>query len=200
MSQSGTGAESVLEKKTRDVLRKSYRELPVAKDLPRLASRIKVEDLEGRALLAPLGANAGPSDHLLNLFRTLTLAIEGEDAAKRVEKEYHETFTHSASTSSADGSTTNTLVDRILETKLDGFISRVLGGDESRVVQLLKTCNQSAIAGAVIELKVALGVSNTTKDVPNSWVFVITVPGAGRAGPVQVRNHKREQALVRVDK
>lgn len=47
------------------------------------------------------------------------------------------------------------IVERILEAKLDGFLSKVVLGDESRVLRLLKSCNQSAIAGAVIELKVS---------------------------------------------
>jgi hypothetical protein len=50
-----------------------------------------------------------------------------------------------------------------------------LGGDTSRVIRLLKCCNQSAIAPSIIELKMTLGAANTTKDVPNTWFFIITI-------------------------
>ena len=68
---------------------------------------------------------------------------EREQEAQRIEKAFAEHFDNV------------NVVERIMEAKLDTFISKTLLGDESRVVRLLKSCNQSAIAGAVIELKVA---------------------------------------------
>ena len=110
--------------------------------MPRLASRIRIEDSHGKSLIPPPPPNAGPIDHLAALLKALYLAIEGEAEAQRIEKGFAEHFDNV------------TVVERIMEAKLDVFLSRVLMGDESRVVRLLKSCNQSAIAGAVIELKV----------------------------------------------
>ena len=111
-------------------------------DLPRLASRIRIEDSHGKSLIPPPPPNAGPIDHLAALFKGLYIAVEGEAEGQRIEKAFAEHFENV------------TVVERIMEAKLDGFISKVLLGDESRVVRLLKSCNQSAIAPAVIELKV----------------------------------------------
>lgn len=93
-------------------------------------------------MIPPAPPNAGPIDHLAGLFKALYLVIEGEAEAQRIEKAFAEQFDNV------------NVVERILEAKLDVFISKTLSGDESRVVRLLKSCNQSAIAGAVIELKV----------------------------------------------
>lgn len=93
-------------------------------------------------MLPPPPANPGPIDHLASLFKGLYAVIEGETEAQRIEKAFAEHFDNA------------NVVERIMEAKLDTFISKTLLGDESRVVRLLKSCNQSAIAGAVIELKV----------------------------------------------
>jgi hypothetical protein len=88
--------------KTRAVLQKSVKELPVAKDLPRLVSRIRLEvslehpalgyrvlkpllqDHTGKSLLPPPPAQTSPADNLLVLLRTLYSIFEGEEASQKV--------------------------------------------------------------------------------------------------------------------
>jgi len=145
-----------LEQKTRDILKKNYKDLPVAKDLPRLAKRISIHGEKGaKVLLTPSEQPVGP--YLKSIFETLYQAFGETSLLEKLE----------------EGWTTCFDEKKELEKVMERFLAQYVG-EESKSLQILKACNQGVISGAVIELKFALGITHTTKDVPNSWFFTIT--------------------------
>jgi len=71
------------------------------------------------------------------------------------------------------------------------FLNEIFGGNDSKVVRLIKSCNQAIIAPVIIQLKTHLGVENMTKDVAKSWTTKIFV----ERDEILVCIYKREQQL-----
>jgi hypothetical protein len=128
--------------KIRNVYLRSYEDLPVAKDLPRLAKFIAISDEEGRILpftedeklksSSFLVENTLPIHvkiflHIRRVLLTLTTALEGDEKAKEVDK----------------------LLTPNLQAGENFFLPEVLGkflittwGEESKVLKVLKCVNQ----------------------------------------------------------
>lgn len=71
------------------------------------------------------------------------------------------------------------------------FLNEKFGGDDSKVVRLIKACNQAIIAPVVTALKTQLGVENMTRDVSKSWITKIYV----EEEQIMICTYKREQQL-----
>lgn len=164
---------------TRTVLARPYGQLPMKKDLPRLAKVIQICDGDGHSIhykprtIPESDPQAPPGNEALRrLLLKLTFALEGEPEARKLEDLI-------AAKTAADGVYLPEVLNDVFEE---------MGGDGNRVVKTLKACNQDAIAKPVIELKVKMGMENTTKDVSNSWRIIIIV----ESDHVHVLNKKRE--------
>jgi len=163
-------------KKIKDALNKSFKELPVAKDLPRLAKRISIRN-EGHLVLTSTPEISIP-DYLFKIFMILSRLL-------RIETHIYTKMEEGWKTCWEEEE--NTEIEKIMVRFLEEYV-----GDENRVIRVLKSCNQAVIANAIIELKLALGANNATKDVPDSWFLVISV----QQDRVIVENKKREQSLL----
>eukprot|EP01102_Stenamoeba_stenopodia_P016444 TRINITY_DN5752_c0_g2_i3.p1 TRINITY_DN5752_c0_g2~~TRINITY_DN5752_c0_g2_i3.p1 ORF type:complete len:690 (-),score=105.74 TRINITY_DN5752_c0_g2_i3:957-3026(-) len=146
-----------LEQKTRDILKKNYKDLPVAKDLPRLAKRISIYGDKGAKLLLSPSDQIPVGPYLKSIFETLYQAFGETSLLEKLEEGWATCYDDK----------------KELEKVMERFLAQYVG-EESKSLQILKACNQGVISGAVIELKFALGITHTTKDVPNSWFFTIT--------------------------
>lgn len=158
-----------LEQKTRDILKKNYKDLPVAKDLPRLAKRISINDAQNRPLLQP--GDAPVQEYIPQIFSTLYRFFDEKERDEKLKEGWEACYDDK----------------KELEKVMDRFLAQYVG-EESKSLQILKACNQGVISGAVIELKFALGITHTTKDVPNSWFFTVTC----QPGTTSVTSTKRE--------
>lgn len=178
--------------KVRNVWSRPFAELPVAKDLPRLAKFMVISDEDGLAVpynenhVYDLKKREGPDGtvpvdfklflHVRRVLLSLTLALEGPEKAAAVEL-------------ALDAQTD--YENFFLPEVLTAFLGAHLGDDNNPVIKVLKCCNQSAIAPALIELKFGLGVENTTKDVSNSWRLIVIIS----ADKVRAMNQKRELCI-----
>eukprot|EP00013_Stygamoeba_regulata_P018326 CAMPEP_0177679270 /NCGR_PEP_ID=MMETSP0447-20121125/29505_1 /TAXON_ID=0 /ORGANISM="Stygamoeba regulata, Strain BSH-02190019" /LENGTH=1069 /DNA_ID=CAMNT_0019188433 /DNA_START=92 /DNA_END=3301 /DNA_ORIENTATION=- len=170
--------DDATKQKTRLVLSKPFANLPVTKDLPRLAKYITICDGEGRILRSTkdLFDDSSSYDHVRDVLVTLSRIFDGDERAQQV----HDSF-----------STVMTPMNYTLPEVLRSYVDKHLGGDSSQVVKVLKAVNQAAISSAVIELKMRLGADNTTKDVAQSWKIIILV----RDDCILVRQRKRERDI-----
>lgn len=162
--------------KVKGMLQKSFQGLPMATDLPRLANIKIVHD--GTEIPGPDTASS-TLDKLNWIFSTLTRILEGPEAAEATSEKFRAAFAEDAS---ASGTISKNQVTTLLTS---------IGGDDSPVVKVLKPVNQVAISPAIIELKTLLGLDNMTKDVRNSWFFVIKISDAN----ITVSSHKRDQCI-----
>ena len=71
--------------------------------------------------------------------------------------------------------------NEVVSKGLVGYLKDQFGGGSdveagnSRVIGAIKACNQAVVSPAIIELKMAVGIQNMTKDVKDSWTFDIQV-------------------------
>eukprot|EP01122_Echinamoeba_exundans_P010031 TRINITY_DN3643_c0_g1_i1.p1 TRINITY_DN3643_c0_g1~~TRINITY_DN3643_c0_g1_i1.p1 ORF type:complete len:473 (+),score=83.22 TRINITY_DN3643_c0_g1_i1:54-1472(+) len=162
--------------KVKGMLQKSFQALPMATDLPRLAN-IKIVH-NGSEIPAP-DANATTLDKMEWIFSSLTKILEGAEAAQTVSEKFKAAFTEDVSASGT-----------ISKNQVTTFLTSI-GGDDSAVIKALKPVNQVTISPAIIELKTLLGLDNMTKDVRNSWYFVIDITDT----TITVSSHKRDQCI-----
>jgi hypothetical protein len=162
--------------KVKGMLQKSFQALPMATDLPRLAN-IKIVH-NGSEIPAP-DATATTLDKLEWIFSSLTKILEGPEAAQTVSEKFKAAFTEDVSASGT-----------ISKNQVTTFLTSI-GGDDSTVIKALKPVNQVTISPAIIELKTLLGLDNMTKDVRNSWYFVIDITDS----TISVSSHKRDQCI-----
>ena len=128
--------------KIRNVFLRTFEDLPVAKDLPRLAKFVTICDEDGRLL--PFSEQEIVSSstyvldgvlpveikiflHIRRVLLTLTTALEGEEKAKDLDKAMQPHFNNE---------------NFFLPEVLGKFMATQLGGDESKVVRVLKCANQ----------------------------------------------------------
>jgi hypothetical protein len=164
--------------KIKGLLQKSYTALPMSTDLPRLANIRIFHD--GKEI--PLVSSESPPSTLEKLnfiFTTLSEILVSHEAAQQVAAHFKE---HMAEATSASGT--------ISKNQVADFL-KAIGGDDSPVINVLKPVNQVSISPAIIELKTVLGLENMTKDVRNSWFFLITVT----ADNIVVQSKKRDQCI-----
>jgi hypothetical protein len=159
-----------VEQKTKAILSKKFTELPVAKDLPRLAKKISIENGDRSVLLSPSESVKVP-DYLYNIFKTMFHALEEKENEENLESGWKMCYDEK----------------RELEKILDRYLTQYVS-EGSKALQVLKACNQGVISTAVIELKTALGVQHPTKDVSNQWQFKITL----EPSVIKVSSNKRE--------
>jgi len=159
------------------LLQRSYTDLPIAIDLPRLARLIDIKDASGEMLLK-LDEDAFAFDYVREILVVLTKMLYPEEDVKQYEKDFVEYFKIGKS---------------VPETRLNNWLKKV-GGDESKVIQLLRLCNQAAMAAVIIELKIALGMDNATVDMVNTWRFCVQF-GDEHTNQVLVSAVKREQSM-----
>ena len=211
--------------KVKKVFLRTYDDLPVAKDLPRLAKFIEICDESGVPLsyveskildLSPFKNETGGiiSEVLIfvqirRVLLTLCLALVGSDFCKKIDKLLLQQIGNE-----------NFLLPEVL----GSFLAKHFGED-SKIIKVLKCCNQvcfffnlfikkkknnknyliffcfffrffctiykfkAAIAPAIIELKMTLGMENTTKDVAGTWRITVIIANDSY---IRVLNTKRE--------
>src|SRR3989338_7205576 len=177
-NESSHPQESIAVGKTKALLEKPFDDLPVAKDLPRLAKQILVCDSDGHILRSTEGVQFDMEPafvHVRDILVTLAKELCRDESSAKIASAFDATMTP---------------VNISLPEVLGKFLRDVVGGDGSPVVSVLKSCNQSAISPAVIELKTALGSENGTKDVSDSWKIIILL--RPEENTIQVTNKKRE--------
>eukprot|EP01120_Amphizonella_sp_Union-15-10_P007137 TRINITY_DN2376_c0_g1_i2.p1 TRINITY_DN2376_c0_g1~~TRINITY_DN2376_c0_g1_i2.p1 ORF type:complete len:536 (-),score=111.72 TRINITY_DN2376_c0_g1_i2:324-1931(-) len=158
-----------------DILHKDFTSLPVCIDLPRLINFMKV--YKNGILVSGTEEQKGPNwpitKKLFQLVVTLAEEINGTEVKKKVSDRFFDYVElHNPHS---------------LSRTLEKFFSEILGS-ESYVLSILKSCNQSAIAPAIVELKMALGMEHMTKDVKNSWRFQISI----NSGIQELNSESRE--------
>ena len=120
-----------------NIVQRPFKSLPLAIDIPRLAANFEVR--RGTEVLWSL-TGSSPQETLRSLLQALTAAIDG--TIERFQADYGRYMNR-------EGQDVSKALER--------FLDEVLGGDNSRTVQLLKAANQAIIGPAVVELKLALG-------------------------------------------
>lgn len=153
--------------KIENLWQRSFEGRTMFNDLPRFAQTIQVfGGSTGDLLLHAPTSGAGAVRNLHDLLVVLTRELEGDELADRVNRTFAEQFR------SPEDVQNKTLFVK--------YLTDLYGGEESRVVRLLKACNQSVPSPAIIELQKALisksGQAGMTKDVKDSWIFHIHLP------------------------
>jgi len=161
-----------------NILQRPFATLPVAIDLPRLSSLMCVErkTQTGEVEVVYSPADTSVTTNLRLLLAALSINLEPE-IDRNVDKAFENYFSKG-----------NVEIARVLVK----FLQQEFGGDESKVVRVVKSCNQAVISPALIELKMSMGVTNMTKDVAHSWFITITIE---HNKEIFVRTRKREQHI-----
>jgi hypothetical protein len=162
-----------------NILSRPFKSLPVAIDLPRLASTFEINRVDGSGSRC-LFASAGDSVlmNLRSIIGVVSEEMQGRDFASTVRSGFDEHI--------------KTANSEVLPKALDRLLEEVMKGDSSSSIRLLKSCNQATISPAVVEIKFALGVAFLTKDVKGSWKTIINFLEDGN---IQVVTRKREQCV-----
>jgi len=166
---------------------KTVDELPVAKDLPRLARRIVVLD-ENDSLVHESPSAATDEDTSLKrsveltseLILAIVEALEGQTRADELRPKLKEIVDEATETSEAE-----TLVKRMIE---------IVGKEESSpTVRALKTVHQDIVGHCTFQLKQHITSRFMTKDVrtPEGWRIAIRIA----PDHFQVSHTRREQSI-----
>lgn len=173
-------------KETQTKFAKRFRDTPMCKDLPRLASRISVRSdaglpdgyadeqraqAEGFNLLAPVT--------LVPVYVAMRCLAAGLGEARCGAQLAAEFATQMATVSPG------------AERDAIGALCDSLGGDDCRVVRLLKTCTQGFVAPVAIDMRMRLGMAHMLSDVPGTWQIGIEISHAD-VGCVRVTHSRAE--------
>lgn len=164
--------DSVNITKVLDLLGRSFEDLPVATDLPRL-SNITVIDTSGESHSS--AELATTVDKLHYIFKTLSQYVEGEERSAFISQKFKDDVYE---------------VPVLSKSVMNQFLKDI-GGDACPTVSILKCINQSAISHGVMELKFRFGLENMTKDVRDSWYFKIDLS----QDQIVVQSVKRDQCI-----
>lgn len=164
--------------KIKSLLQKPHSALPMSTDLPRLAN-IRIFNNGKEIPLSSGELQPSTIDKLYYIFTTLSEILVSPQYAQETAAHFK---THLSEATSSSGTITKNQVADFL---------KAIGGDDSPVVTVLKPVNQASVSPAIIELKTVLGLENMTKDVRNSWFFVILVA----PDHVIVQSKKRDQCI-----
>eukprot|EP01104_Vermistella_antarctica_P011449 TRINITY_DN31_c0_g1_i1.p1 TRINITY_DN31_c0_g1~~TRINITY_DN31_c0_g1_i1.p1 ORF type:complete len:688 (+),score=150.25 TRINITY_DN31_c0_g1_i1:653-2716(+) len=178
--------------KIKDILKRPFKTLPFCTDLPRLLSCIYVHR-NGGLLSAPYrGEGLSPAERQVTNFRSLILSLSAALNNQETHQRFEEQFPSYFYTQNGTVPVQVELLPRVLER----FFTEVAGGDESPVVNVLKSCNQAAISPAIIELKFALGAQFMTKDVKDSWRIIIDLVGGSTNNNSNNNNNKNGNGVA----
>ena len=158
-----------LRSKVINIVQRPFKSLPLAIDIPRLASNFEVRR-GAKALWVP--PSAPVHETLRSLLLALITYLDGAQAAERFQAEYGRYVQY-----------------QDVPKALERFLEEIVGGDRSRTVQLLKAANQAIIGPAVVELKITLGPAYLTKDVRGWWRVEVQLGGPDQ---VEVVTRKRD--------
>ena len=164
-------------------LLKPFTQLPLHTDLPRLAHIITISKSQKTLFKAQLGVPA--VNNLENILIVLTQELLSPD-----EKRTISSITSSVEKHFLIG---KDQPDKIINFLLNESFSYTGSLDANPVIRILKSMNQSVMAPALIELKLALGLNNMTKDVAGSWEISIDFEDEKT---IIVKILKREQHII----
>ena len=158
--------------KCREIYSGSVEKMAIHSDLPRLARNFEVVDIDGRPALE-LEAEDSNAACCLKVLCALARVLHpaGSETEQRIRERWAPEETEDKA-------------DYILR-----FIHQVLGV-ESRVVRILRACNQAVLAPFVTRIKLGLGEALAHNSTRNSWKIHIRV----HPDCVLVTHTKREQS------
>jgi len=209
-------AEQPMHENMRDMWNADVSSLPVAKDVPRLVSRVSVYDEKGDILFLAPGET--PPDSMLLGFdgsnrrksklsrwskkkKTGVSHSEGEDSANRATMRNVINLIYALAEKLEPAAAIDTeLLESILADVDNGSdlqqvmeeILKVIGPD-GKVTRALKTIHQNIVLQSTIEIKKKLTMKFPTKDLRTSegWRIIVTFA----KGYIQIRHCRREQSL-----
>jgi len=156
-----------LYEETRDTWERHLDRLPVSIDVPRLVMKMKIIDKNGQLVLdgnqnqktEPIPGELPLTKQQLIKKILLVLANQlGED--EQVIQEQYNTYVKD---NAGD-----------IPGPLNRFLKNVMG-EENKVVKVLKACNQSILAPAVVRLKLKIAKKLPYKDMRGAWSIAIHV-------------------------
>eukprot|EP00128_Syssomonas_multiformis_P017587 Colp12_sorted_trinity150504_noHs@31875 len=164
--------EDAAEKLRKDVIAiwaRDITSLPVAVDIPRLVRSMKLQDFEGTALGYGDTESGGVQELVKGFLRCLCKAV---DATEKDAELLEEGLARHFDTAESDSARVAIQLRNLLAD------SEALRRD-SRLVLVLKTCNQGVVAPMFGHLKIGLGSALTFRSVPRGWEIIIKIDPEG---------------------
>lgn len=177
----------------RRIWNKPVEQLPIGIDLPRLATNILVDtepmNIDGE-LSSPPSSPRGPVENagtveepdtrareIMNTLASIGRLVEGEEYAKGIYQNFGNYVT-------LEG-----VKDRDMSREIAALVADYLGKD-SKVVKILKACNQAIIAPAVIELTLNVGTKVPFNDA-GVWKMMLSRNSEGQVTVTHVKHQKQ---------
>lgn len=177
----------------RRIWNKPVEQLPIGIDLPRLATSIHVDtepmNIDGGEVMSPPSSPRGPAEptagaeepdtrarEIMNTLASIGRLVEGEEYAQNIYKNFG----------------TYVMLEGPKDRDMSREIAQLVGhlGKDSKIVKVLKACNQAIIAPAVIELTLNVGTKVPFNDA-GVWKMMLSRNPEGQVTVTHVKHQKQ---------